>query len=270
MIPLIVLDLDGTIVGKQGIVQDCVWKAVNDAQEKGMKFAVCTGRLGVGTAQKIAQRLGPNNPHIFQSGAHIAYPSGEAYKVFALKEAVTKTIIEAARDLGVVLELYTPSTLYVERTTPLSEAHAKMLGTTAIVRDLIEVVEAEPIIRAQWVVTAEEYKLVADLSFEGIQASSATAPAQKGAYFVSLTQKGVSKGTSVELLAKAMKVELKDVMAIGDSHGDLPMLERVGFPVVMANAPSDLKAVYPRQAGDVEDCGIVDMIAFALNHQPSA
>ena len=264
MIPLIILDLDGTIVGKQGIVQDCVWKAVTDAQAAGMKFAVCTGRLGVGAAQKIAQRLGPNNPHIFQSGAHIAYPSGEAYKVFALKEAITKEIIEVARDLGVVLELYTPSTLYVERTTPLSEAHAKMLGTTAIVRDLLEVVEAEPIIRAQWVVTGEEYPLVSELTFEGIQASSATAPAQKGAYFVSLTQKGVSKGTSLELLAKAMKVDLKDVMAIGDSHGDLPILERVGFPVVMANAPDDLKAEYPRHGGDVENCGIVEMIEFAL------
>jgi Cof subfamily protein (haloacid dehalogenase superfamily) len=269
VIPLIVLDLDGTIVGKQGIVQDCVWKAVSDAQAEGMKFAVCTGRLGVGVAQKIAGRLGPNNPHIFQSGAHIAYASGEAYKVFALKESTTKTIIETARDLGVVLELYTPSTLYVERTTPLSEAHAKMLGTTAMVGNLTDVAEREPIIRAQWVVTAEEYPLVADLSFEGIQSSSATAPAQKGAYFVSLTQKGVSKGTSVEILAQAMKLDPKNVMAIGDSHGDLPMLERVGFPVVMANAPDDMKGTYPQHAGDVEDCGIVKMIEFALNQSLS-
>jgi Cof subfamily protein (haloacid dehalogenase superfamily) len=265
MIPLVILDLDGTIVGKQGVVQDCVWKAVEAAQERGMKFAVCTGRLGVGTAQKIAQRLGPNNPHIFQSGAHIAYASGEAYKVFAIKEATTKNIIEVARDLGVVLELYTPSTLYVERTTPLSEAHAKMLGTTAMVGDLIDVVEREPIIRAQWVVTAEEYSHVADLAFEGIQSSSATAPAQKGAYFISLTQKGVSKGSSVELLAQAMKVDIKTVMAIGDSHGDVPMLERVGFPVVMANAPDDLKEAYPHHAGDVENCGIVEMVDFALS-----
>jgi Cof subfamily protein (haloacid dehalogenase superfamily) len=264
MIPLVILDLDGTIIGKQGIVQDCVWKAVEGAQAQGMKFAVCTGRLGVGTAQKVAQRLGPNNPHIFQSGAQIAYASGESYKVFALKEAITKQIIEAARELGVVLELYTPSTLYVERTTQLSEAHAKMLGTTAIIRDLVDVVETEPIIRAQWVVTAEEYKLIANLSFDGIQASSATAPAQKGAYFVSLTQKGVSKGTSVELLAKAMKVDLKQVMAVGDSHGDIPMLERVGFPVVMANAPDDLKVTYQRHAGNVETCGIVETVEFAL------
>ncbi|MGL4612118.1 MAG: HAD family hydrolase [Trueperaceae bacterium] len=264
MIPLVILDLDGTIVGKQGIVQDCVWKAVETAQEQGMKFAVCTGRLGVGTAHKIAQRLGPNNLHIFQSGAHIAYASGESYKVFSLKESTTKQIIEAAREFSVVLELYTPSTLYVERTTPLSEAHAKMLGTTAIVRDLIEVVEVEPIIRVQWVVTGEEYERIAELSFEGIQSSSATAPAQKGAYFVSLTQQGVSKGSSVELLAEAMKIDLKHVMAVGDSHGDEPMLERVGFPVVMANASVDLKEKYSLQAGNVEQCGIVETIEFAL------
>ena len=267
MIPLVILDLDGTIVGKQGHVQDCVWEAIEKAQSAGMKFAVCTGRLCVGQSQKIAQRLGANNLHIFQSGAHIGYTSGESYKVFALKESIAKHLIEVARDLSLVLEVYTPSTLYVERTTPLSEAHAKMLGTSAIVRDLIDVVENEPVIRAQWVVTGDEYAQVESLSFEGIQSSSATAPAQKGAYFVSLTQKGVSKGSSLELLAKSMKIDLQHVMAIGDSHGDLPMLERVGFPVVMNNASEDLKALYLHHAGDVENCGIVESIEFALNQQ---
>lgn len=265
MIPLIVFDLDGTIVGKRGHVQDCVWEAVQTAQEAGIKFSVCTGRLCVGQSQKIAQRLGTNNLHIFQSGAHIGYASGEAYKVFALKETIAKTIIEASRDLGVVLEIYTPSTLYVERTTNLSEAHAKMLGTQAIVRDLMDVVENEPVIRAQWVVTGEEYQQVIELKFEGIEASSATAPAQKDAFFISLTQQGVSKGTSLELLARAMKITLSDIMAVGDSHGDVPMLEKVGYPVVMANASENLKKTYKHHAGDVEHCGVVDIIEFALN-----
>jgi Cof subfamily protein (haloacid dehalogenase superfamily) len=267
MIPLIVLDLDGTIIGKNGHVQDCVWDAIDEAQEAGIKFAVCTGRLCVGQSQKIAKRLGQNGLHIFQSGAHIGYANGESYKVFALKEGITKTIIETARDLGVVLEIYTPSTLYVERTTPLSEAHVKMLGTQAIVRDLMDVVENEPVVRAQWVVTGDEYELVKDLQFDGIESSSATAPAQKGAYFVSLTQKGVSKGTSLEILAQALKIDLKDVMAVGDSHGDLPMLQVVGYPVVMSNASDELKEVYTHHAGDVEKCGIVEITEFALNQK---
>lgn len=267
MIPLMMLDLDGTIIGRRGHVQDCVWEAIEGAQKAGMKFAVCTGRLCVGQSQKIARRLGANNLHIFQSGAHIAYASGESYKVFALKEAIAKSIVDVARDLGVVLEIYTPTTLYVERTTQLSEAHAKMLGTQAIVRDLLEVIENEPVIRAQWVVTADEYALVKDLTFNGIQSSNATAPAQKGAYFVSLTQQGVSKGSALELLANAMRIKPEDIMAVGDSHGDLPMLEKAGFPVVMANAPEDMRAKYALQAGDVENCGIIPIIEYALkNH----
>jgi Cof subfamily protein (haloacid dehalogenase superfamily) len=269
MIPLVVLDLDGTIVGKNGHVQDCVWDAVSEAQEAGMKFAVCTGRLCIGQSQKIARRLGQNGLHIFQSGAHIGYANGESYKVFALKEGIAKAIIETSRDLGVVLELYTPSTLYVERTTPLSDAHAKMLGTQAIVRDLIDVVENEPVVRAQWVVTSDEYSKIKDLKFDGIESSSATAPAQKGAYFVSLTQKGVSKGTSLEILAQSLKIDLNNVMAVGDSHGDLPMLEVVGYPVVMSNASDDLKKQYTYHAGDVEKCGVVEAIEFALNQKVS-
>jgi HAD superfamily hydrolase (TIGR01484 family) len=173
MIPLIFLDLDGTLIGSDGEVSQCVWDAIERAQEAGVKLAICTGRPGAGVALRVAKRVGPRNPHVFQSGAVISEPSGDTLHVAALREAVALEMVEHARELGFALELYTPTHMYVERRTPISEAHAKMIGVNALVRDLQEVARIEPVVRAQWVVTSEERALVESLHVEGAEISRA-------------------------------------------------------------------------------------------------
>ena len=40
MIPLAVLDLDGTVIGADAQVRSCVWEAAQRARDAGMKVAV--------------------------------------------------------------------------------------------------------------------------------------------------------------------------------------------------------------------------------------
>ncbi len=263
MIPLVVLDLDGTIVGSDGTVADCVWRAVDKVRSAGIKLSVCTGRPHGGLAERLATRLGPNSPHIFQSGAQIAYADGETVQVFALKEANARALTEHARDYGLVLELYTPSEIFVERKTPMSEAHAKMLGMSAIIRDLEDVVETEPVVRAQWVLSSDQVDTALSLPLDTIQISHAVSPALQGSHLISVTQKGVSKGSAVTQLAEILKVKLGNMMAIGDSAGDLPMLKVVGYPLVMGNASAALKRDF-EALDDVESCGVVEGLERAL------
>lgn len=270
MIPLVVLDLDGTVIGSEGIVKPCVYEAAQRYREAGGAVAVCTGRPNAGVAQKVAARLGPSTPHAFQNGAVVCYPDGDPLRVAALREAATLALVEKARELGAVLELYTPTTLYVERKTEMSEAHAKMIGVGAIVSDLQEVAQTEPVVRAQWVVTPAQRALVEALVIEGVQGSVATSPALPGAYFISVTQAGVSKASAVQQLAEAHKVDLRDVMAVGDSEGDVPMLDAVGHPVVMENAPASVRARYDTVAGSVEACGVAGALEEALRLEPVA
>lgn len=264
MIPLVILDLDGTVIGADGQVRSCVWSAADTARKAGVKLAVCTGRPGLGVAKRVAERLGPTTPHIFQSGAHVAYAGGETLQVSALRESTTRLLVEHARDVGLALELYTPTTLFVERTTPMSDAHAKMIGVGPIVRDLVEVLENEPVIRAQWVVAASDVVRAVALELEAVQLSTATSPALPDASFISVTQAGVSKGDAVRFLAQTLRLDLARVMAVGDSDGDAPMLDVVGFPVVMANASSLLLERYARAVPSVEDCGVVDALEQAV------
>lgn len=264
MIPLVIVDLDGTMIGSSGTVQECVWQAVEKAKAAGVKAAVCTGRPCGGGSQKVAQRLGPNNPHIFHSGAVVSYPDGRPLSVQALPGAVAEQVIAFSREHNLVLELYTPAEMFVERKTPLSEAHAKMIAMNAVVRDLKSVSASEPIVRAQWVVTSAQLGITEALKLNNIQISRASSPVLKDTYFISITQAGVSKGSAVEYLAKHLKMSLANIMAVGDSRGDLPMLERVGHPVVMANSEAELLARYPTKVGDVENCGAAAAFELAL------
>ncbi len=262
MIPLVLLDLDGTVIGSSGQVLACVWEAVQRVQGAGVRLAVCTGRPRVGISKRIADRLGPSLPHIFQNGAMTAYADGNVVQLHALKEASSRALITHARAHNLVLEVYTSNALYVERRTPLSEAHAAMIGATAIVRNLEDVAENEPVVRAQWVVpVAQEPET--KLELPGVQVSTAVSPALKDTLFISLTAQGVSKGSAVRALVESQKLQLENVMAVGDSVGDLPMLEAVGHPVVMAEAPESLRARFTT-VGSVEACGVVDALELAL------
>lgn len=269
MIPLVILDLDGTMVGSNGQVAPAVWAAVEGAREQGIKLALCTGRPGLGVAQRVARRMGQNNPHVFQSGAHIAFPDGETLKASSLKEASALQLVRHAREHGLVLEVYTPHHMYVERKTRLSEVHARMIGVQALVRDLSEVVASEPVIRAQWVLSPEQEPAAMALRPNGVTVSRATSPALTDTLFISLTRAGVSKGSAIQDLAAHMKVPLNHAMAVGDTAGDLPMLELVGFPVVMGNAEPSLKARFAQVVGDVEHAGVVEALELALTLRPA-
>ena len=262
MIPLVILDLDGTVIGSSGHVAPAVWDAAEEARAAGVKIAVCTGRPGLGVALRVARRLGPTVPHVFQSGAHMAYPDGETLMASSLRESATLQLVQHARALGLVLELYTPTNLYVERRTALSEAHAEMIGVAALVRDLAEVAQSEPVVRAQWVLTLEQEAPAMALRVDEVQVSRATSPAQPDTLFVSLTRKGTSKGSAVRALCEHLRVPLDRVMAVGDSAGDLPMLELVGHPLVVGNAEPDLLERFP-SVGSVEDGGVVEALALA-------
>src|SRR5690554_1483791 len=270
MLPLVIVDLDGTMIGKSGQVLPCVWQGVEKLHRAGVKLAVCTGRPNAGVALRVAERIGPRNPHVFNSGALVTYTDGDTSHVAALKEASMSELVRHARQLGFVLEVYTPGGMYIERNNSQSEQHAAMLGVNFTVRDLMEVIRDEPVVRAQWMLPAERRSEVESLAVDDVELSFATSPGMPGTAFISVTRTGTDKGSAVRHLCDAMRIRLEDVMAIGDSEGDAPMLDIVGHPVVMADASDQLKERYGAVAGNVEECGILAAFEEALGTSPSS
>ena len=53
--------------------------------------------------------------------------------------------------------------------------------------------------------------------------------------------KGISKGDAVRTLCERWRIPLANAVAFGDFYNDVEMLEAVGMPWVMKNAPKELK-----------------------------
>jgi len=58
-----------------------------------------------------------------------------------------------------------------------------------------------------------------------------------------ITDPRVNKGSSLELVSKEMGINLKNIMAMGDSENDIEFLRVAGYKVAVANADSELKDI---------------------------
>ena len=62
-----------------------------------------------------------------------------------------------------------------------------------------------------------------------------------------------NKGTGISALCRALHIPLHEVMAFGDNYNDIPMLEQVGYPVLMESAHPDLKTKSTTHCTDVPE-----------------
>lgn len=72
--------------------------------------------------------------------------------------------------------------------------------------------------------------------------------------------KGVSKGSGVKVLAQEFNVSLDKCWAFGDNFNDESMLKKVGHPVLMGNAPANLKNIFKSITLDNDHDGIAKVL----------
>lgn len=61
------------------------------------------------------------------------------------------------------------------------------------------------------------------------------------------------KGKGISALCSALKIPLHEVMAFGDNYNDIPMLQKVGYPILMESAHPDLKTKVTTHCIDVPE-----------------
>ena len=75
VLPLICLDVDGTLVGSAGVPSEATWAAAADARGRGQRLTLCTARLAAGPTRAWVERLDPDGWHVFHTGAARWKPS---------------------------------------------------------------------------------------------------------------------------------------------------------------------------------------------------
>jgi hydroxymethylpyrimidine pyrophosphatase-like HAD family hydrolase len=98
----------------------------------------------------------------------------------------------------------------------------------------------------------------------GLEIAQSTSPLMPDARFVGLTRAGVSKGSAMKTIAAAYRVDMKEVMYVGDAGNDLSALRVVGVPVAMGNADPAVIAAARHTVGHVNAGGLAEAFDLAI------
>ena len=196
MIQLVFTDVDGTLVGSSGTVLPAVWPAAQRVRTADIHLAICTGRPAFGNTRGYAERLDAEGWHVFQNGASILnLATSESLSTPIPRDSIA-ALVERARKIGRILELYTDSEYAVESTSDRAREHARLLGVPFTPRPF-ESLEGS-IVRAQWLVAREEEEETVADATGGLERSSSTSPVMPDTAFVMavVTWQGVRRLSS--------------------------------------------------------------------------
>jgi len=265
MVRLVLIDVDGTLLGSNG-VPDCAWEAAKRARQAGIHLSLATGRPGAGASLEYAKKLDPEGLHIFHQGGAVATSDGKPLYSVPLPQRAFHDLIDLSRQAALPLEAYTAEGgVFVERASRDLENHAKLLGVEVKKKDLHSVWFAKTIIRLQWVVRQtpewQRVRRIIDESYlDQLSWHVGTSPATPGVIYASLLRRDAGKLTAARWLAKKMRIDFSQVAAVGDGENDLELLRAAGLGIAMGNAPDAVKQAADRVVSPVDDCGLAEAL----------
>jgi len=261
---LLVVDVDGTLLDKNGAISAVDREALARAGDSGIQVSLSTGRALLACLD-IINRLSLDGYHISFDGALVSNPdSNEEVYVQPLSKTVVRQAVEFAHSDDISLELYSATHYFVERETWSTDAHRQFFGIQPTVVNFTRLWNHERIIKGGLVASSPQESDKARrfcLQFGGsLHFSWARTPAYPGVDFINILAPEVSKGKALEALASHLGITLAEVIAIGDGVNDISLLSTAGLAVAMENAPSEVKKVADYVTLDVDHNGVAAAI----------
>ncbi len=260
---LLVIDVDGTLVGRDGSISAEDREALAKARRLGIQVSLSTGRV-TQACLGIINQLSLDGYHIFFDGALVSN-SAQDKEVYVqpLSQEVVKQAVEFVHLRSIDLELYSATHYFVERETWASDIHRQFFGIEATVVDFNKLWNKERIIKGE-LMTASPLEVTKARSFchefNGLHCSWAMTPAYPGVNFINVLAPEVSKGKALETLASHLGISLDEVMAVGDGPNDVSLLASAGLAIAMGDAPDELKAVADYVTLDIDHSGLAAAI----------
>ena len=260
-IRLLALDLDGTLLNSRGELTEGNRQALTAAREVGVRVAIVTGRR-FRDVRPIALELGLDVPVISHNGALTKHARTlETVAVMLLPLAAAREVLRVGRNHNMdAMVSDDPAGLGLMVYDHISEDNHPLARYIAWARR-IHGDEAEEAVRR--VPSLEEYldhppvhigfsgncatieafgaALKGELG-ESVKAFATVYPKQDFA-LIDVLHPLASKGAGVAAAAAELGLSSDEVMAMGDNHNDLEMLQYAGTAVIMGNAQAALHDV---------------------------
>jgi Cof subfamily protein (haloacid dehalogenase superfamily) len=258
-ISLVLADVDGTLLTKDKILTPRAAEAVKALQDRGIQFAITSGRPPRGMAMLI-EPLALRTPIAGFNGGVFVKPDLSVIESRTLDPAAAHQTVDLILDQKLDVWVYTadewlirdPDAPHVARETRTVKFEAKVVQ--AFTEDhLAHAVKIVGISDDLGRVAACEKRAQKEL---GDQASAA----RSQPYYLDVTHPNANKGAVVASLSKFLDVPCEEIATLGDMPNDILMFRKSGFSIAMGNSSDEVKA----QATAVTDSNAEDGFAKAI------
>ena len=255
--------MDGTLLNNNHEIGMENLKAIKEAQDRGIHFAIATGR-DYTDVEPVIRQYGLNCECIVSNGAEYRDCDGKILEAINIDKKALMNVFEIMNKYNIKAELFTNEGIY----TPNTKEEA-LKGTAYLLQTFFKV---EPFEKALEQAKNDErfkrLKYIDDFNefFEGsievrkifafysdidalnkakkeIQEIEGLAVTSSFIDNIEITNKDAQKGTILSKVSKKMGIKKDEVMVMGDSFNDYSMFTEFTETVAMENAIPEIKEI---------------------------
>lgn len=240
---LLILDLDGTAVlpGVNSLPSPKVKRAVIIAKDK-LKVTIATGRAHH-NAKKIIDDLGLEGPGIVNGGSEVyELKTGELMYSKKIDLKTLKKLAELSKDLKYKKSVRSQgSKMFIEHPGHIDGPKERFTIYAVERSNLDQIIEI--------------FKDIAGVSVHHAQSWSGDHIAD-----VHITHQEGTKQHGLRHVAALYGFEPHEVIAIGNDHNDLPLLEAAGCAVAMGDSPEHVRVLADYVTKTIDEDGVAHAI----------
>ena len=261
---LIALDLDDSLLNNKLLISDRTVAAVQKAAEQNIYVVICSGR-SPSAILPFVRRLDLAGT---EQGRYAVASNGSVVVDLHKREEIYSAKVDgdvlvqakkAADKVGLPCQVYSSSMVYASVDNEYTRMDSKLTGVPSeVVPDFENFVKSG---FAKMMVPGDPKILVGlqkELAarFEGRAVVLISKP-----YFLEILPANCGKGEALEFLCGRLGINMKDVMAFGDSMNDESMIVKCGLSVAMSNGLDKIKdeAAFVTRLTNDQD-GIADFV----------
>jgi Cof subfamily protein (haloacid dehalogenase superfamily) len=257
-IKLVAVDMDDTLLDGTLKVSQRTCEAISKAHEQGAFVTIATGRMFSSTLP-YALELNIKTPLITYNGGMIrsAFTKETLFQKTIVPEVANK-IVAFFHEKGWYLQSHINDVLYVVEHSEKAKYYEKVAGVQAVpIGEKFYSMSHEP---TKMLAIAEPHQILEIQKMIHAEFGKEVYAATSKSNYLEMMHPSVNKGYALELLTQSMKLSRDEVMAIGDSNNDIPMLEYAGFGVAMGNSTDKIKSIAQAVTGHHNEHGVAQAI----------
>ncbi len=274
-IRLIATDIDGTLLNPQFQISPEDLSALRKAHDSGIEIVLVTGRRHT-FALPIARQLGFDLWLISSNGAVTRSLSGETFHRDLMPREICRELCGAMQEFRgntvLTFDKETKGAIVLEHLDDLNASIRRWLEKNMAYIEFVVPIEnalgSDPVqtmFCGSMTRMSEALRTLEACGMDRRITILRTEYPNRDLSMIDVLNAGCSKGHALERWAAHRGFRREQVMAIGDNHNDVEMLEFAGHPVIMGNACQELRSRGWSVTLANDQCGVAAAVADVVN-----